>query len=491
MNSVTYPLSSPSHGERVVQALLESCGDFEGFFITDQTAPHSRATITTVYLNPMLCLWSESAGTFQRSAEEVNRHLSDEGMAIFDYVEKILAGSLTDSRRECHPCAGFISYELLHLIEPFKEGWDSLPDVPLALFYLYQIVVRIDRSNRQVSVHEFSYNHQHKAFWKVNDLSSIITSQTIKRDLPSHEPPRQTLSSASAVADFVAPYSNFTQPHYCKAVADIQARIIEGKVYQVNLSQQFRIPHSISFQDYVKACRAIASAPQQAAGVYRYNGEVRSFVSASPELFLDTTPSDDNSYIASMEPIKGTRPRHHDVAQDAQNATALLSSEKDHAELAMIVDLVRNDLGKVALLGTVEVAAHAQLRSFSRVHHLVSTVTARISRETSLRDLICATFPCGSITGTPKIAAMKVIEELERVPRGIWTGAVGTIGADRSCHFNVAIRTAFLRNDEIVFNAGGGVTIDSDPEEEYWETIVKSKVLVEGLIVASTKSSAD
>jgi para-aminobenzoate synthetase component 1 len=153
----------------------------------------------------------------------------------------------------------------------------------------------------------------------------------------------------------------------------------------------------------------------------------------------------------------------------------------------MIVDLVRNDLGKVALLGTVRVIAHAELRSFSRVHHLVSTVTARVSCETSLRELISATFPCGSITGTPKIAAIKVIEDLERVPRGIWTGAIGTIGTDRSCHFNVAIRTALLREHEILFNAGGGVTIDSDPEEEYWETIIKSKVLVEGLIAATTK----
>jgi anthranilate/para-aminobenzoate synthase component I len=153
----------------------------------------------------------------------------------------------------------------------------------------------------------------------------------------------------------------------------------------------------------------------------------------------------------------------------------------------MIVDLVRNDLGRVALLGTVQVTAHADLRSFSRVHHLVSTVTARVSKQTSLRELLSATFPCGSITGTPKIAAMKVIRELEDAPRGVWTGAIGTIGPDRSCHFNVAIRTALLREDEIIFNSGGGVTIDSDPQEEYWETIVKSKVLVEGLIAVTNK----
>lgn len=489
MTSTTLPLASPSHGERIVQDLLEAYGDFEGFFIADQTSPNSRLTTTTVYLNPILCLWTETDGTFQRTTEKTIERLSDDGMAILDYIEEIIAHSSANAQSHPHLCAGFLSYELLHLIEPFKREWRSLPDTPLALFYVYQIVVQVDRSNRQVSVQNFSYEPQHSPFWEVEGLLSILSSQTIEQ-VPYQKAPANLLPSTTAVADFVAPHSNFTQPLYCKAVADIKERIVDGKVYQVNLSQQFRIPHSVSFRDYVKACRAIASAPQQAAGVYRYKGEIRSFVSASPELFLDTSPSDDISYIATMEPIKGTRPRHHDRAQDAQNATTLLSSEKDRAELAMIVDLVRNDLGKVALLGTIQVAAHAELRSFSRVHHLVSTVTALISKDTSLRELLSATFPCGSITGTPKIAAMKVIEDLEKLPRGIWTGAIGTIGAKRSCHFNVAIRTALLREDEIVFNAGGGVTIDSDPEEEYWETIIKSKVLVEGLLAATSKGSS-
>ena len=192
-------------------------------------------------------------------------------------------------------------------------------------------------------------------------------------------------------------------------------------------------------------------------------------LSASPELFISAK---DSKLFSS--PIKGTIPRPPTLKQDQAALESLKHSEKDQAELAMIVDLIRNDLGRISEIDSVRVLSHARSFSLPNVHHLVSDICCSRKSSVSFVDLIKALFPGGSITGAPKIAAMKFISELEQSKRGIFTGSIGHLGPNGLLHFNIAIRTALLIKQRLHFNAGAGIVIDSDPELEYEETLAKA-----------------
>jgi len=183
-------------------------------------------------------------------------------------------------------------------------------------------------------------------------------------------------------------------------------------------------------------------------------------------------------------PIKGTRPRGASAAEDRALRAELARSAKDRAELSMIVDLERNDLGRVCELGSVRVASHARVERFATVFHTVSTVVGRLERGRDVVDLIRATFPGGSITGCPKIRSMEIIDELEPTARGPYTGAIGFFGVDGSVELNIAIRTFVVKGGRVSFQVGGAIVADSNPAEEYQETLDKGKALVQSLGVA-------
>jgi para-aminobenzoate synthetase component 1 len=195
-------------------------------------------------------------------------------------------------------------------------------------------------------------------------------------------------------------------------------------------------------------------------------------VSASPELFLARR----GSRLVSR-PIKGTRRRGQTPAEDAALARELLESAKDRAEHVMIVDVHRNDLGRVARFGSVQVEQPWALESFATVHHLTSTIVADERDGTAPLDAVRAAFPAGSITGAPKIRAMEVLADLEPHTRGVYTGAIGWIGDHGDFDLSVAIRTATLRGDRVEFPAGGGIVLDSDPDSEYREVWEKARGL--------------
>jgi para-aminobenzoate synthetase component 1 len=191
-------------------------------------------------------------------------------------------------------------------------------------------------------------------------------------------------------------------------------------------------------------------------------------LSSSPEEFLWR----DGDAVRTL-PIKGTRPRGEQPDRDAALLRELLDSEKDQAELAMIVDLLRNDLGKVARTGSVQVGPFPQHASFAQVHHLFATVTATLRDGVSAVDLLRATFPGGSITGCPKLRCLEILESLEVARRGVYTGAIGWFGPGERMHLNIAIRTLVHRDGTVRGNAGGGITALSDPHLEWRESLAK------------------
>lgn len=262
--------------------------------------------------------------------------------------------------------------------------------------------------------------------------------------------------------------SNFTRPAYLQAIRRIRDYIRKGDVYQVNLAQRFSFPLQGEAYNLFRRLFALNPAP-----FYAYLN-CRDFLvlSTSMERFLYRQ----GDYLETR-PIKGTRPRGRTPEEDAALRQELALSPKDDAELSMIVDLLRNDLGKVCKARTVKVKEHKRLEAYQNVYHLVSIVTGKVRPDTSHVDILRATFPGGSITGCPKIRAMEIIDELEPQVRHVYCGAIGYLGCHRNLDLNVAIRTAIISKGEAHFAVGGGVVYDSQEEEEYDETLHKGRTL--------------
>jgi para-aminobenzoate synthetase component 1 len=264
--------------------------------------------------------------------------------------------------------------------------------------------------------------------------------------------------------------SSFSREGYRRAVGRCLDYIRAGDIYQVNLSQRFEAECRRSPRAVYDGLRRLSPAPYGAMLTF----PEFTLLSSSPERFLHFDP---RTQMVETRPIKGTRPRGRDAAQDAALARELVFSEKDRAENLMIVDLERNDLGRVAVTGSVEVPELFEVESYANVHHLVSTVRCRLRDDRDTVDLLRATFPSGSVTGAPKIRALEVIDELEPVARGPYTGAIGYFGFDGSIDLNVAIRIMVIKDDRAYFHVGGGIVADSEQDAEYEETLDKGAAL--------------
>jgi len=267
-------------------------------------------------------------------------------------------------------------------------------------------------------------------------------------------------------------FSNFKKTSYLQAVERVKKHITAGDIYQANLSQRFMTELKIKPYELYKKLRTINPAPFASF----LNFEDLVILSASPERFLRIS---DRNVIT--RPIKGTRRRGDMAIEDEKLKEELLSSEKDRAELIMIIDLERNDLGKVCDYGSVRVKELITLESYATVFHLVSTIRGKLYEDKNHIDCIKACFPGGSITGAPKIRAMEILEELEPTKRGIYTGSIGYLGFNGETDLNIVIRTMIVKNDMVYFHVGGGIVADSIPENEYQETLIKAKALIDAL----------
>jgi para-aminobenzoate synthetase component 1 len=284
--------------------------------------------------------------------------------------------------------------------------------------------------------------------------------------------------SAPAVARARGLAAHVSRADYERRTAAVVAAIRAGELFQANLTQ----PFTAAFDDdprllFWRLCH-VSPAPFAA---YVEDGAGTAVLSASPEEFLWR-----RGHAVRTRPIKGTRPRGATPAADAALLAELLASEKDQAELAMIVDLLRNDLGKVAATGSVRVGPFPEHGSFAQVHHLYATVEATLRPGTSTADLLRATFPGGSITGCPKLRCLELLEQLEVARRGVYTGAIGWFGPGDAMHLNVAIRTLVCHGGRVRGNAGGGVTARSEPAAEWLETRHKLVGLEQALQTTAT-----
>jgi para-aminobenzoate synthetase component 1 len=353
---------------------------------------------------------------------------------------------------------GYFAYDMGHHIEILPRQAVDDVKIPDCFMGLYDSIIAVDHKTNEVYLVAAGLNE------KPENAIAMLKS---KVESISKEKLNEVKPTACGEIQ-----SNFTKEAYMKAVQSIKDYIRSGDIYQANLTQRFQCSTAEEPFSLYSRLRCLNPAP---FSCYMSFGEGY-ILSSSPERFVKIRDK-----VIETRPIKGTRPRGRTPEEDRANREELLSSEKDKSELLMIVDLERNDLGKVSKTGTVKVPELFYLEEYATVHHLVSTVTGEMREGIDNIDVIEAAFPGGSITGAPKIRAMEVIDELEPTQRNIYTGSIGYIGFNGEMDLNIAIRTIVMKEAMAYFQAGGGIVWDSEPELEYQETLHKAKALFKAL----------
>ena len=378
------------------------------------------------------------------------RHLA--GLVFFDTVGNFpMGGSLPISVIAANPASVLrgnirVPGDLACLRAALTDGADDAGDSGFPLGGLCGWVDYegdfVFGDYREMLVH----SHSDQTWWEVGGLSERLQAVTgfveISPFRPVHPPGR-----------------------FVEGVERIKQWIAAGHIYQANLSQAFVANVQGDLFGLYEALREASPAPM--AAYLALDG--REILSSSPETFLKISGRQ-----IETRPIKGTRPRFADPDEDRRSAYELQTSAKEIAELVMITDLLRNDLGQVCEFGSVEVTEMLQLESLAQVHHLVSTVVGTLRSDVDALAALAACFPGGSITGAPKKRAMEIIHELEQGPRGIYCGAIGWLGYHGESSLSIAIRTLVRQGDELIYHVGAGIVADSDPEKEYEETLHKA-----------------
>jgi len=355
----------------------------------------------------------------------------------------------------CGGIAGYLSYDFgASLVGIQQKVFDDV-ELPDFTFFFADKIIAIDHEKSEVYFLAFAST----------DLEAERKVELMEKDLKNGP----MFVESGKVGEIL---SNLTYEQYVQKIAEIKHYLQEGDTYQVNFSQRFSAQNTKDSWEIYKVLTKMNTAPYSCY----FDCEDFQIMSSSPELLLKK----EGSKILT-KPIKGTVPRGKNEQEDEENIQKLLDSQKDAAELAMIVDLERNDLGKVCDAGSIKVSAHRAVEKYARVIHTVSTVEGKLLHNKDFFDALKAVFPGGSITGCPKKRSMEIIDELEDFKRGVYTGSAGFIGFDGNGSMNILIRTMFLQNKKLFYHAGGGIVIDSDAQQEYEETLYKSQALSESL----------
>ena len=374
----------------------------------------------------------------------------------------------------CGGWIGFFGYELARFIEKLPSTTVDDLEMPLIRICFYDGVI--------------AYDHLNETFWllalempgdakqpeqKLTELENLLAeSQNI--EIPPPAPAEFDKMDLSTIR------CNMSKAYYMQSVKKIKEYIYDGEVYQINFSRRFESEFNAEAIDLFHWQNHYNPSPYAA---YIDSGNFH-IVSASPEMFVTIADG-----IIQTKPIKGTRQRldendnrHPQAVQiNTMNMNDLLYSEKEQAELNMIIDLERNDVAKICVPGTRTVIQARAIESYPTVFHAVATVAGRLRDDITFCNTLKAMFPGGSITGAPKIRSMEIIDETELTARGVYTGSIGFIGIDDSVSMNIAIRTIIIKNQKAYAQTGGGIVADSDPEAEWQETITKARALLAGI----------
>ena len=348
---------------------------------------------------------------------------------------------------------GYISYDAGRMIEKLPNTAKEDLKIPDMRFILYNNIIIFDLINKKSYITSLGLNEESK------DIE-IIENRILNAK------PLEKIELKESNTKF---YSNFTKEEYINAIVSMKEYIRNGDIYIANMTQRFSCECKEKAFNIYSKLRSINKAPFSAY----LNYDDFQVISSSPERFIQI-----KDRKVSTRPIKGTRPRGKNKEEDDLYRKELQNSEKDKSELLMIVDLERNDLNKVCIPGSVKVSELFKIEEYATVFHLVSTIDGTLDKNNSAVKCMREAYPGGSITGAPKIRAMEIIEELEGIKRNVYTGSIGYFDLRGNSDFNIVIRTILKKEDKAYFGVGGGITWESNEEEEYEETLQKAKALM-------------
>ena len=365
---------------------------------------------------------------------------------------------------------GYLGYESVRFFEPtLRSKMTRRASVPDGIFLLADTVIAFDHARRSLSlianVLDGDVDSAHR---KLDEIASCI-----QKPLPQPQP-RDVKSSKTR--------SNMTQGRFEDMVRDAKEHIAAGDIFQVVLSQRFTRETNVEPFDVYRAVRRLNPSPYMFFFDFGLvDDEPLFIVGSSPEMFVRL-----EGRTASIRPIAGTRPRGADAAADATLAEELLADPKERAEHVMLVDLSRNDFGRVCEYGTVKVSDFFTIEKYSHVMHIVSHVEGKLRPEFTAFDLVRAAFPHGTVSGAPKVRALEIISDLEPDARGAYAGAVGYFGFDGNMDTCLALRTLIARGNTFNVQAGAGIVADSDPSTEFQETVNKASAMLKAIEMAET-----
>lgn len=401
----------------------------------------------------------------------------------FDSLGELFQRYPTETLKDLPPfqggAAGLFGYDLCHHLERLPRSVIDEFQFPEMAIGLYDVVFAFDHVQERAWLISTGFpelkkeQRQKRADERLQEFQKLLESSI---SISTNHPQPIALERAYSVEGFNQLLSNFTKDEYLRAIERAIEYVHAGDCFQVNLAQRLispAVPSTVQLYEHLRECN-----PAPFAGYFQF--DEHTLMTASPERFLQVMDRD-----IETRPIKGTRPCDTDAQQDARLREELLHSAKDRAENVMIVDLLRNDLGRVCEYGSINVEKLCGLETYRYVHHLVSVVKGRLRQELTPLDLLKAAFPGGSITGAPKVRAMEIIAELEPTSRGPYCGSLGYIGFDGTMDTNLLIRTFTQSQGWLQFPVGGGIVADSKPMDEYAETLHKGEGLIRALRLAS------
>jgi anthranilate synthase component 1 len=373
---------------------------------------------------------------------------------------------------------GFIGYDVVRFFEPTVPA-AARDDVDLAemIFMVTGALLIFDHRLRTLKIVANAFldpgSDPDKIYAETeNEIQHIVEQLKKPTSLPT--------ISAAPLASIGEPRSNMSREQFEAIVAKAQEHIRAGDVFQVVLSQRFETEFQASPLDLYRALRFVNPSPYMFCLKF---GDEFSLVGSSPEMHVRVSDG-----IVEIRPIAGTRPRGQTPEEDERNAAELLADPKERAEHVMLVDLARNDLGRIAEFGSVRVTEQMVIERYSHVMHIVSHVTANVQREHDAFDVMRATFPAGTVSGAPKVRAMQIISDLEKSKRGCYAGAVGYFGFDGALDSCIVLRSVVLKNGRAYFQAGAGIVADSKPAAEFQESVSKARALTQALAIAEASS---
>jgi anthranilate synthase component 1 len=442
----SFLLESVSGGEQVARYSFIGVNPRQAFVLRGRTVErHAAGSVAVEKIAP-----GSDALDVLRSALEENPP------AIVPGLPRLVGGLV-----------GYLSYEMMRFFEP-KLALEPSPDLPDAIFLLADTIVAFDHAFGRLVLIANPYPNGDDARAHADAEARLDEiERRLERPLPSAR-------AAAPLAGRPDIESNMTREQYCDAVRAAKEYIAAGDIFQVVISQRFSRETTAAPFDIYRALRRLNPSPYMFFFDFDglLPGEPLQLIGASPEMHVRL-----EGRRAAIRPIAGTRPRGADPAEDLALEAELLADPKECAEHVMLVDLARNDLGRVCEYGTVRTSEFMGIERYSHVMHIVTHVDGELQPQFDGFDLMRATFPAGTVSGAPKIRAMEIISELEGEPRGLYAGAVGYFSYDGSLDTCIAIRTMLMRGQTVSVQAGAGLVADSEPEREYQESVNKARAL--------------